>query len=362
MTQQNNDITLNQTNSTFFYVGSVGGSLQQSDWITWAKPKNAKFVYILACNGGDGGYGGDIPTSNRAGIGGLNGIFKSIFIPALMLPDNLYIKLGYGASGGIGQTGSTNASERVGGYGGVTRVAIYPTNSNTDNILYCFPTNAGTEAAGGNLSKVNFPDYYGVFLNDIYIYGKSSGLDTQCKNYDTFSHLGILNDSPINLFSPNAAPGVARTTNDIYYPGIDYNNTSLYSMNVLTTAGAHGGISTLTTGGSVRPFSGYYDDNTFVKTVSGGAENTGGNGENGIGHGTPFTVNALNDSSILFTNGVFPIHFTGGAGGGYGNGVKGGNGGHGGPGCGGGGGGYGTSDRGGNGGDGGPGFVFIQCL
>jgi len=365
MTQQTNDITSTQVNSTFFYVGSVGGNLQESQWITWNKPKDAKFVYILACGGGDGG-GGAGSATNQYGMAGLNGNLQSIFVPALLLPDNLYIKLGYGASGGIGQTSSTtnNINERLGGYGGATRVAIYPTDlpGPGDNLIYCFPNYSTYNASSGYIkSSIDAPSYryYYTYLIDLFVYWVAAGYSNipNPRYQLSFSYLGFF-----NIFDKNETKTSLNT---------DINTITIPNQNQrITTFGSVGGYGPTTDGSSISNI--IYDsvNNNYVysstpyylNVVSGGAGTVGGDGTNGIGYGISFAPNALNDVNILGTNGIFSLFFTGGAGGGGGSGVKGGNGGHGGPGSGGGGGGPSNVGIGGNGGDGGPGFVFIQCL
>ena len=81
-------------------------------WQTWRKPRGAKMVYMLAVGGGSsGGTGVNTAVSSGGGAGGGTGGQSSLLIPAMFLPDVLYIQAGQGGapiitSGGVGAIGT----------------------------------------------------------------------------------------------------------------------------------------------------------------------------------------------------------------------------------------------------------------
>ena len=67
-----------------------------SSWQTWVKPKNAKFIHILAIGAGGGGGAGWSASLNSGGGGGGGGAggVVSGFYPANVLPNTLFIQVG----------------------------------------------------------------------------------------------------------------------------------------------------------------------------------------------------------------------------------------------------------------------------
>jgi hypothetical protein len=58
----------NNLGTQVFYFVPSSTSVNEFDF--WQKPKNCKFVYIIAIGGGGGGAGGQTGTGNRYGGGG----------------------------------------------------------------------------------------------------------------------------------------------------------------------------------------------------------------------------------------------------------------------------------------------------
>lgn len=101
-----------QDNIKIFYARGT------TDWQTWQKPRNCKFIWIMCIGAGNGGFGlGTNSISNQLG-GGSGAVTKALF-PANTLPDTLYIQPGVGGAGGASGAGA-------GGIGGRSYVAIYP--------------------------------------------------------------------------------------------------------------------------------------------------------------------------------------------------------------------------------------------
>ena len=268
---------------------------------TWQKPRGCKFVYILSIGAGGGGGGGantPIGTARQgAGGGGSGGITHQI-IPAIFIPDTLWILVSRGGGGGLANQNGGGAP--FANYVKVSNVVLALPQGTTFNT----PSRGNPGQAGGAGGTI-----VGSATN---IYGRSS------------------------IFSTVAGQG-----------GLGGNSAaSGNSINLLfpVSGGASGGG---VSSGGTSFAGGNINSNGFVPLIQGG-QNVGENGQNGFG--VENTLQILTSSN--------PFFFTGGAGGaGNATGV-GGNGGNGGIGCGGGGGGAGVT--GGRGGDGGDGLVIIS--
>jgi hypothetical protein len=81
-----------QDNINIFYARGT------TDWQTWTKPRNCKFIWMMCIGGGSGGGNGGTPTAGALG-GGSGAITRALF-PANVLPDTLFIQPGPGGAGG----------------------------------------------------------------------------------------------------------------------------------------------------------------------------------------------------------------------------------------------------------------------
>jgi hypothetical protein len=303
-------------NQVFFCTSS--GSTSTNDWQIWEKPKNCKFVNILAIGGGGGGGAGFGTLSNGArggGGGGSAANTRGSFL-ACLLPDRLYIKVANGGAGG------TNSVVVAAGAGGISYVSIQP-NTTSGNILLA----SGSGVAGAGAAGAAGGGGGG---------GTAGAVFSQTNFY--LSTLGII--QPIVGVAGTAA-GVGGTT------------MASYTIDRLCTPGLGGAGFTL--GGS-SDRTGNITGAGFIPTISGGTNSTaaiGGEGSSGFQPIRP-------GGSV---NNRYPFFSTGGAGGGSSQSAKGGSGGHGSFGSGGGGGGANNSgtNLGGDGGDGGDGIVIITA-
>jgi hypothetical protein len=287
----------NVSTQTFTNAGS---------WVTWLKPRGAKFINIM-CIGSGGGGGGGLATGSAiirsGGSGGGGGAIVTTTFQASILPDILYIYTGVGGTGG---TGGTPAGG--GGVGEKSYVCITPSVASV----------AGIVVTSGNISARG----------------------------------GIAGTAVATTTSP-AGETVATVANAIFL------NLGAF----LATAGSAGGLGAASSFAPSNP-------STFLAEMVGGGgagnaagtttQNTGA-GFNAVG---PYTqaLGGLQSVPRQGSNGVTlykPIlGFQGGMGGGSGGAGAGGNGGNGSYGCGGGGGGAGVTSAG-NGGNGGNGLIII---
>jgi hypothetical protein len=83
-----------------YFQGSATASLTQ--WQTWRKPRGVNWVYMIGVGGGGGGGASRNNSTTSAGSGGGgSGAQTTVMIPAMFLPDLLYIQAGVGGAGGV---------------------------------------------------------------------------------------------------------------------------------------------------------------------------------------------------------------------------------------------------------------------
>lgn len=155
---------------------------------TWTKPSGCNFVYMIAVGGGGaGGKGaaGGAGTTRSGGGGGGSGAISTLLVPAFLIPDTLFIRVGAGGllgngvatiisayrisaaqeyllvanSGGVGGNG-TLASAGAGGAAGT--VATATTNPLASiGVFKAFAGSAGSpgsrlDVPGPNLTAIGY--------------------------------------------------------------------------------------------------------------------------------------------------------------------------------------------------------------
>lgn len=121
-----------------------------NSWQRWGKPRGATMIYAIAIGGGAGGGGGFTRATTADGAGGGGGgtgAVTRIIMPALMVPDVLWVQAGVGGLGG--------AAGSPGSAGGISYISMGPNpagsvaNMTTDNNLFLMSNAAGAGAGGG---------------------------------------------------------------------------------------------------------------------------------------------------------------------------------------------------------------------
>jgi len=122
-------------------------------WVTWVKPRGAKFVNIFCMGAGSGGGGGfQTGSATRfAGAGGSSGGVVSAQFQASILPDILYV---YTGVGGVGGTGGAAGIVTAGGNGERSFVCLIPSTSSIQNIVV---TSGAVAAIGGQSGSAVSP-------------------------------------------------------------------------------------------------------------------------------------------------------------------------------------------------------------
>ena len=132
-------------NVDYFY--NTGGT----SWVTWEKPRGIIMLEIICIGAGGGGRSGWSATTETGAVsgggGGGSGGFSRLLIPAIFLPDVLYIQVG---RGGVGGTLLTTAGATAGSAGSTSYVSIAPSTA----AIYtaCF-ANGGSGAAVGAVTN-----------------------------------------------------------------------------------------------------------------------------------------------------------------------------------------------------------------
>tara|TARA_R110000868_G_scaffold3681_2_gene22951 strand:- start:3092 stop:3973 length:882 start_codon:yes stop_codon:yes gene_type:complete len=112
-------------------------------WVTWVKPRGAKFVNIMCIGSGGGGGGALIAVGTHGGAsGGSAGAFTRATYQASLLPDILYVYTGIRGTGGLG---GTAGNQTPGANGDISYVALTPSTSSVSNLV----CRSGNTAAGG---------------------------------------------------------------------------------------------------------------------------------------------------------------------------------------------------------------------
>ena len=299
-----------------YFPGYAGANVDS--WQVWNKPRGINFIRIICIGGGGGGRSGWCANSatRSGGGGGGSGAISHAMIPAIILPDRLYVSAG---NGGVGGPASfTNGSANIGSNGGSSIVSIAPSSA----AIYCICIGRNAQGAG-NGTSTSGPA------------GPGGGATSVTSN-----HMA----GQANLTSVAGQSGASGTTgagSSLNYP----------TTGVLLSGGGAGGGGQSQDGGGINAPTSQTSVYSVIDSLAGGS-----GASSPVGRGNPGREN----STLLA--------FSGGSGGASAAAIvatagdPGGAGGNGAIGCGGGGGGAGPTTSGsGRGGDGGPGLVIISC-
>lgn len=137
-----------------FITGSVNvGFTTTFSWKTWEKPKGIHTIVITCIGAGGGGRSGwPVNASGRTGGGGgCSGTFTRVIIPAMVLPDVLYVSVGKGGPGGAGS--NVQGVVNQGTPGGPSYVSIAP--STAAIYVACYANGGGVASDNGSSSSAS---------------------------------------------------------------------------------------------------------------------------------------------------------------------------------------------------------------
>ena len=289
-----------------------------TDWYSWNKPHNCKFIHIFCLGsggGGGGGQGSSTGTARRGGGGGGSGAYVSGFYSAAFLPDTLYLQV---ASGGTPGTGGSSVS--AGGAGRLSYVSIQP-NTTAANIIL---QSGSVVALGGGAGNVTGAA------------GAGGTVWTAAATNILLTGLIVPVAGQIGIAGETTSPADPRSISGVVTGGA-------------AGAGMNGG--TAQQGGSIT-------GTGSVSTIEGGLAGGSATSTTAGSAGSSYLTTYPSSTNYVATN----LFFSGGSGGGSSDGGAGGEGGAAAFGSGGGGGGAGFTNLGGSGGKGGNGLIIITCF
>lgn len=294
-----------------YFQGSATTTLIQ--WQIWRKPRGVTFVYLIGVGGGgSGGTGVNTSTTSGGGAGGGSGAQSNVLIPAIFVPDVLYIQCGAG-----GQGPTTSGASGTTGVPTYVCIAADTTLVANDTLLY-----AGPGAVTGTAATTT-----------------TGGAAGSAAVAATIANMPLAGRGLYNFFAGQAGTAGGNS-------GASGTGLAVPATGLMVTGGAGGGGQTSAGGGIIAVSSTLGQD--FFPTIAGGSASGA-------------SVPAGAGSSYMAKNYIMNFGGTGGGGASTVAGGLAGAGATGSPGCGGGGGGGATTTNTTNlkGGDGGPGFVII---
>lgn len=262
----------------FFEVPYQSANLLQ--WQTWRKPRGAKWIYMLGVGGaGGGGCGINTATSSGGGSGGSSGAQAIVMIPAIFVPDVLYIQCGLGGAGGTtsGATATaglnTYVSASIGN--GAVGLALADTFLRADGAnpgnAAATATLGGTATNGAPLPIIgNMPlAGRGIYTLIGGLIGSAGGSSTTAGISTTLPTTGIMISSGGGGGGSSATPGAGGDISAI--------NTTLGKefFQLPITGGAAGSGST-PAGAGRQGFESRYSLFNFGGSGGGGASTTAG--------------------------------------------------------------------------------------
>lgn len=295
------------------FYGDVGTTLIQ--WKTWRKPRGCKFVYMIGVGGGSsGGVGLNTGTTSGGGAGGGSGAQTMLLIPAMFLPDILYVQPGRGGA-------AVSASGGVGAAGVLTLVAFEPYTTTTAGLTVLFANGGGATGTAATITA-----------------GGAAGTAAAVA---TIANMPMAGKGVYQFFAGQAGGAGGSST-------VAPTALALPTTGLMVTGGAGGGGTGGATALAGANITGIGLGNGLLPTLTGGAAGTGA---------TPAGRGA---GGFIAQNFMMNYGGTGGGGATVTAGGLAGAGGIAAPGCGGGGGGGATTTNTTMlSGDGGPGFVYI---
>lgn len=265
-------------------TGTPGATFRlNSEWQTWHKPRGVKNVYMIGVGGGASGQpSANVSPGNSGGAGGGSGAQTCVWIPAMFVPDVLYIKCG--AGGKYSERPVTGITTNHGG--GPTYVTIEPSSSfaNTMTLLV---------AAGGQSDSI----FGGQVAS---LGGFDKGMMLAARGYYTFfsGHLGstgaitppttglmVTGGTGGGTSGVGGAAGGAGGSIDAPtgFPINDFFFTQAGAAGAAGATPAAAGIDGTTTRNFIMNYGGMGGGG--ASTTSGGQAGAGGNGAPGCGGG-----------------------------------------------------------------------------
>ena len=243
-------------NADYFYgkSSSIGGI-----WETWEKPRGINMIRVT-CIGAGGGGGGGVTDNNTGarggGAGGGSGGVTMITVPAVILPDVLYVSVGRGGAPGATAADGVNASAGTAGLGSYVSIVPYTSFAAAQGIYtVCYAlggsgggggTTGGTAtggAAGGQAALTqSFLGGYGNFLALAGQAGSNGGPAAGGVGVNiTYPVTGLLLSGGSGGGGGTSAGGTVSTVNADLFPQRTTGQDGIELSNLLLSTGGAGG-------------------------------------------------------------------------------------------------------------------------
>ncbi len=263
------------------YIGNVLTTNLQ--WQTWRKPRGVKMVYMLCIGGGSsGGCGLNTSTSSGGGAGGGSGGVSTLLIPAIFLPDTLFVQAGAGGrqpatlvSAAVGVAGVASYVHLDGGTSQIAQTTVIYANPGAATGTAATTTAggaAGTAAAVATITNMSFAGR-GLYQFFAGVAGSAGGTSTGAgANITTAFQAGQIVTGGTGGGGASATPGAGGT--------IAGSSAPTGAIPDYTTAAAASSGATAARPGYTPPATKF---NMFYGGLGGGGGNTTAGGAPGAG-------------------------------------------------------------------------------
>lgn len=172
-------------NAQIFHAAGTSSVAGVGAWQFWKKPANATWVLMICIGSGASGAGGATRAAGAASIGagggggGCSG-YTTLLIPAALLPDTLFISVGVGPAGGVGNAAGVigNNSYISAILANITGANLY-LKANTNNpAAPAAASTTGAAGAAGTITAITGCQlaYGGIFSATVSVPGGAGSL------------------------------------------------------------------------------------------------------------------------------------------------------------------------------------------
>jgi hypothetical protein len=257
-------------NTYVFYATSPATAL--GNFQAWTIPPGVNALHFTVIGSGGGGGSANFGTNRSGGGGGAPGGVVSVVVPRIMLPDTLYLHIGQGGAGGVG-------NNQAGQAGIISYVCIYPEINNGCILIQSSLSRPGGGQYGNASAPGGLPTLTtGVtFLEQNTLVGATQAQTIGTSTTGNVTYVGLLTGGT-GGGATDAGTG-ASAGGSILLSTINDNNA---------IASIPGGVASITAGINGFPGNpGYFSWRPFIATGgtggggSGAAGTVGGSGGNG---------------------------------------------------------------------------------
>jgi len=215
-----------------------------SDWQTWQKPRNCKFIWIMCIGGAGGGAAGTSGTGGATtytgGQGGNSAAVTRALFPANVLPDTLYIQPGPGGSATpAGQQASPGNRSFVSTAASTLNTGLICISGNAAATSVSTTNTAETAAVVGSASLLNLSTFVSIAGIQAINLGDTTPLTTTIVTGGGFgSNAGPTTGATFSILATPFSPLISPTS---VISGTPSSGTSFVSLKPFFSTGGVGG-------------------------------------------------------------------------------------------------------------------------